>query len=163
LEHERAGHAGVVGEVPVEVPVVRRHRGFGAQVATAPGAAAGIDVCHGFQQQHAARVDARAPHVRPGHRPLRTETLRRPPAAGRPSATARTASRSKWRLQLLARRLSVGDRGEIEEDVDIDDADSQGVAPSTVARTSGTFWCSWNCWSTTTTAESADLLGGPLP
>ena len=64
LEHQRAGHAGVVLEVAGEVPVVGRDRRLGAQVAASPGAAARVEVRDLVEEQHAARGDLRRPHVR---------------------------------------------------------------------------------------------------
>ena len=64
FEHQGSRHAGIVLEMSVEEPVVRMHRGFGAQVATPPWPTRRIEFTHLVEKEHLAALDRRAFGVR---------------------------------------------------------------------------------------------------
>ena len=77
LEHQRARHARVVLEMPVEEPVAGGHSGLGPQVAAPQRPSRRIEVGDRVEPQHPARADARCSHVRTGCGPLRAEAVGR--------------------------------------------------------------------------------------
>ena len=69
LEHQGAGHAGVVVEVTREEPMIGGDRGAGREIAAIPGAAADLESIDLIEEEHAPSGDSRGPGVRLGHHP----------------------------------------------------------------------------------------------
>ena len=78
VEHQGAGHARVVQEMPLEVPVVRAHRRFGPQVATPPRPTVRVELGDLVQDQRFRVPEPRAAHVGACARPAGAETIGRP-------------------------------------------------------------------------------------
>src|SRR5690606_22148135 len=80
LEHQGAGHAGVIVKVPLEEPVIGLDRAAGRQVAALPRATADFEAIDPIEEQHAAAGDPRRASVCLCGAPGRTEAI--PRAAG---------------------------------------------------------------------------------
>ena len=91
FQHQRAGHAGIVLEMPFEKPVGRRDRPHRPEIPAAPRPARRLERRDLVQKTHPPRLDPRRPRVRLRQLEARPEALPRPP--GRKGLHLRRAER----------------------------------------------------------------------